>query len=402
MSADVVSFSQSESGIPAEHLKLDWYARVEQTAKMAGIPILEELLCKKDTPIREKDGSGNLRDLSANNKHVSLESFLKKVSMSGGGANTWERWEIDAKAASIAKSLSISTEFHPQEIISFYEDVSQYLGRRPADSQEFWHVLVLVTKNRSDFKIMSANSAVKELDTQVKGLSNDYTASLARINTLQSDLNYKTNVLGDIPEDFTVRFNNASELVGLYNDSSSRTTELENELALLGSKFAISETMINKHRNELFKLQSSENGSQSVELLQALNNVNLAKQFLLNLKASNAESGLTVEKQNRTISCLKTLNRRLTLLAKDKGQRVRHLEKAQELSRTLNRRLSGMARGFKIGEANTKFELKDQRRQRENLEKMVTRFRRMKAFGTTGIVLLASFSLALAFHITTL
>jgi hypothetical protein len=402
MSADVVSFDQSKEQLTSEHLKLDWYTRVEQTAKMAGIPLLEDLLCRKSTSICVKEGSGNLRDLTATNALITLEAFLRNISGSGADAYTWDRWEIDAKAASLAKSLSISTEFHPQEIISFYDDVSRHLSRRPADSQEFWHVLFVITKNRSDSKILSSISAERELDKICKGLSHDYKDSLARINVLDSALNYKAEVFGDIPDNFSSRFGSASEVVKLHDQECANAINLKNELVRLGSDLATSEAIINELRLEVSMLRPSENIPRSLELRKAQDDVELAKQFLTRLNQSNTELGLTIKMKESAISSLKTLNCRLTSFVREKNARVRHLERAQKLARTLSNRLAGMARRYKIAEATVKIELRDQRLLNEKLKEKTSGFRRIKILCTTGIVLLTSFSLVITFYITTL
>jgi hypothetical protein len=402
MSAGIVSFSQSKNQLPNKQLKLNWYTRVEQTAKLAGIPMLEEFLCRKTTSIRVKDGLGSLKDLTAKIAFITLEEFLESVSSSGAEEFTWDRWEIEAKAASLAKSLSISTEFHPREIINFYEDVSRHLSRRPADSQEFWHILLLITKNRYDSKIMSSNQAARELNKIFKGLNHDYSASLDRISVLEAAVNHTTEIFGGIPESFASRFESASEVVELYDQACTKNFELENELVLISTDLAINEAMISELSSDISKLQPSNNDHRSLELQGALNNVDLAKQILVNLNDSNNELGLTIEMKEKAILSLKALNRRLTSLVRDKSKIVRHLEHSRSLSRALAKRLAGMARGHKMADVSAQTELKDQRSLHEKLKTETRSFRSITILCTAGIVLFFSFSLALIFQIVPL
>merc|ERR1712000_176507 len=149
-------------------VQLDWYSEVEQTAKQAGVPLFEHVICRPTTTVRCRDTNGSIKVLGSDFTYTTLQEFVSSVVLPGRPGFQWDEWELKARAAAIAKQYNISAEFHPQEVIEFFEDAKQHLEREPADAQELWHVLTFTNKNRSDARIADLSNKLEQLHEKKK------------------------------------------------------------------------------------------------------------------------------------------------------------------------------------------------------------------------------------------
>jgi hypothetical protein len=402
MSLELASNQTKDIFVQSEVVSLGWYAHVAQVAKAAGLPIFEDLLCRKSTPVRVNSGSGALRDLSSSQEFVSLEAFVGQVVTPGEQSYTWEKWELEARAAAKAKAFSISSDFHPQEIIEFYEDVEGFLNRRPADPQEFWHVLSLVTKNRNASRYAAAELEAKNLRERLSATEMAESEALNQAERLQTEIDAQSQIIGVIPSDFSERFKSLEHLTALYDSEVEKSGNLAQDIDLLESDLAINDRLTAELESQLRALESQQDRGLAEDLRKAIEEAALASKMVVDLQNEKAESVALIEAKANANSYLKKMNRKLTLLAQDRAKHIGVLERKTDVGKRMNTRLMSLARTNKEDIRRSKNQIKMHASEKAHLLVEMAKARRVKIACVTASLATGSFALILALHIASM
>ncbi|WP_138437872.1 coiled-coil domain-containing protein [Marinobacter shengliensis] len=401
MSAQVLSFTSHEETAKNEQVSLDWYSRVSQTAKKAGVPLLESTICRKSTHVRVEASQGSLREVGTAQGFTSLEKFVENVELPDGYSYSWAEWEKDAKAAAIAKAYSISTDFHPQEIIAFCEDATRHLDRRPVDAQEFWHTLVLLDHNRHAARVAEVEARAKDLQGKADGAEAARAQTAREVEQLRGEVQGHREIIGDLPDNFVNRFGTVSNLAELYEAERDRAHQLSNELNLSSADLAVNEALIAELESELQRLKEFGATDRANELQQALEEAAHAKQFVAKLQDRKGDLKQRLADQEKATAVVKGLNGKLSKLVREYGGRIQKLEASQALTKTTNRRLTGALRDQKQKTRVAQDSAQKKEREKAKLMAQLEGARRMKIACMGGLVVTSTFIIAVvAFSFT--
>lgn len=390
MSAELIQFNRKDAvATPTERVEgLDWYSEVKQVAKVAGLPMFEELLCRKGTTVRTKALSYGLKSVDGESSFITLESFVEGVEMPGRQGFEWADWELKARAACIAKQYEVSPEFPPESVTGFMEMVQQELGRKPEDPKEFWHALTTVDRSRAGEQLESLQNKLSE-----ENAKRAEQEALAAEKQLEAKNAY--SLLGDIPKDFAERFGTAKNLVGLYEVESEASRVLRVELNESVAELQEKTSAIEDLRQQAIA-GSSESSVDLVAYEAALEEAEQAKRFLAKFQDRPNESRNQIEQQEKTISFLRQLNARLTETIKVKRADNEKLREEKETGKALNKKLSGRIRAEKTLVAESEGVVQAERQVKVKLMQELQRARRGKLIAISGLVLVTSFSITLA------
>ena len=384
MSAEVLKFGVTEE--PNKAVQLDWYSEVEQTAKQAGVPLFEHVICRPTTPVRSRDKNGSIKVVGSDSTYTTLKEFVASISLPGRQGFEWTEWEFKARAAAIAKQYNISSEFHPQEVIEFYDDVKKQLDRDPADAQELWHVLTATNKNRSDARLA-------DLKKQLDALSVEKSEKEAKAYDLGLELDHLTCLLGSIPDDFSERFGNAANLVSLYEEERAKAESLQTELKQTFLELKANADLIKDLRREIASIEPSDvSHDYRAELNAALEEAEQARKFLKKIQDRKNDSRVTIEQKERTITFLRELNRKLTVVIREKSAEIDNLNQSVESGKKLNRKLTGKIRQNKAELVTATGTAAEERAARIRLMTQLQQARRGKMFALIGLALVGSFT----------
>ncbi len=376
------------SGTPVavQYSELDWYQRVEKVAKKAGLPIFEDLLCRKTTTVRLSGAEPQgLRDINSKQNFTSLEAFVTDRALTGGEEYIWETWLVDARAAAISKTFFISSEFHPKEVTRFYDEAENFLGRRPADAEEFWHVHHVGLQNHFDATAARNEQEKRCLSGQLADSRAEAANLRARseqstrlISDLQSDLEQKTRTLGNLPENFHEDFETVQQLLEQYAESQGNIEFLS--ASLTEAKGDLSDTNL-----------------QVVELTEELEryrNEMAGNEFTGRLRSALADS-------EHAMDLLRVLNGRLVAASRARKHHVASLETTVSNSRSLNKRLTGKIRVTKQEASVKEATIQELSQNRTDLAKKLSRAQKAKIASLVGIAIVSTFSITLALNILT-
>lgn len=384
MSAELIRLGGAEESRKA--VQLDWYSEIEQTAKQAGVPLFENTICRPTTTVRCLDTSGAIKVVGSDSTYTTLEEFVSTVSLPGRTGFEWAEWELKARAAAIAKQYNISAEFHPQEVIEFFEDAKRHLEREPADAQELWHVLTFTNKNRSDARIADLSKKVELLSAEKKEKE-------AKAYDLELELDHLTCLLGSIPDDFADRFGTAANLVSLYEVEKEKAQALRDELIETFAELKANAEQIKNLRHEIALIQPSEvSRDYQTELNAALEEAEQARLFLKKVQDRKNDSRITIEQKEKTIGFLRQLNRKLTAVIREKNSEIEELSKSVSSGKLLNRKLTSRIREQNTEVSAVKGTAAEERAARVKLMAQLERARRAKMFALVGLALVGSFT----------
>jgi len=390
MSAELIQFNRKDAAAsPTEKVEgLDWYSEVKQVTKAAGLPMLEELLCRKVTTVRTKALSHGLRSVDGESSFITLEAFVEGVEVPGRQGFEWAEWELKARAACIAKQYEVSPEFSPESVAGFMDMVEQELGRKPEDPKEFWHTLTTVDRSRAGQQVESLQSELSE--ESARRVEQEELAAERQVEARNA-----YSLLGKIPEDFSERFGSAENLISLYQTeteaSQALRTELNDSIAELHEKASVIEEL---QQQAFAGLSGSSVDLRAYE--SALEEAEQAKRFLSKFQDRRNESKAQIEQQEQTISFLRQLNGRLTQTIKTKRAENEKLRAEKESGKALNKKLSGRIRAEKNLVAKSEGLIKVERQGKVQIMQELQRARRGKLVAFAGLVLVTSFSITLA------
>ncbi|WP_372997338.1 hypothetical protein [Marinobacter sp.] len=387
MSAELIRLGVA--GESKKAVQLDWYSEVEQTAKQAGVPLFEHVICRPTTTVRRKDSSGSIKVVGSESTYTTLEEFVGSIALPGRSGFEWAEWELKARAASIAKQYNISAEFHPQEVVEFFEDAKRHLEREPADAQELWHVLTLTNKNRSDARIA-------ELKSQLDHLNEEKKEKESKAYDLELELDHLTCLLGSIPEDFADRFGTAANLVSIYEKEREKTRALKEELNETFLELKANAEQIKGLKRQLAEVQPAEAGHDyKAELNAALEEAEQARKFLIKIQDRKNSSAITIEQKEKTIGFLRALNRKLTATIRDKNAELEKLGAAVNSGKQLNKKLTSRIRQQVSLTDIAKSSIAEERAARVRLMAQLHRARRTKLLALISLALVGSFTVSM-------
>ena len=387
MSAALIRLGAADDSLKS--VQLDWYSEVEQTAKQAGVPLFEHVICRPTTTVRCKDSNGSIKVVGSASTYTTLEEFVAGISLPGRSGFEWSEWEWKARAASIAKQYNISSEFHPQEVIEFFENARQHLEREPADAQELWHVLTFTNKNRSDARIADLNNKLEQLYEEKKEKE-------WKIYDQELELDHLTCLLGSIPEDFAERFGTAANLLSMYDIEIEKARALKAELKETAQELKANAEQIENLKHEITTAQPSDvNRQYQAELDAALEEAEQARKFLAKIQDRKNDSRITIEQKEKTIGFLRVLNRKLTSVIREKNAEIEGLKIAVGSTKNLNRKLITRIKEQKSEVTAVTGAAVEERAARIRLLAQLQRARRTKILALVGLALVGSFSVSM-------
>jgi len=384
MSAELIRLGVADES--KKTVQLDWYSEVEQTAKQAGVPLFEHVICRPTTTVRCRDTNGSIKVLGSDFTYTTLQEFVSSVALPGRSGFQWDEWELKARAAAIAKQYNISAEFHPQEVIEFFEDAKQHLEREPADAQELWHVLTFTNKNRSDARIADLSNKLEQLHEEKKEKE-------SKAYDLGLELDHLTCLLGTIPEDFAERFGTAANLVTMYEGEKEKTRALRAELNETFLELKANAEQIKALKHEISNAQpAGVNQNYQAELNAALEEAEQARKFLMKFQDRKNDSRIAVEQKEKTIKFLRGLNRKLTAVIREKSAEIDNLNSALGSTKNLNRKLTTRIKDQKSTVTAATCTAAEERAARIRILAQLQRARRAKMLALVGLALVGSFS----------
>merc|ERR1712000_450456 len=100
-------------------VQLDWYSEVEQTAKQAGVPLFEHVICRPTTTVRCRDTNGSIKVLGSDFTYTTLQEFVSSVALPGRSGFQWDEWELKLELLLSQSSTTSRPSSTPRKLSNF-------------------------------------------------------------------------------------------------------------------------------------------------------------------------------------------------------------------------------------------------------------------------------------------
>lgn len=314
---------------------VDWEMKINLIQRNSGLPFGEELK-EQDTKVSEDALAGSLG-------HETLYDFVTKTNEQLGLAMSWDDWETLVTKKIYQEKFNLFSTNH-DEIISRVEEVTEYLGRCPGSSDEYYTAREEMLSKRFTDELEESKQQIKKLSIKAQSaqekaqaLSRDLEAAVSSkaeaIDNLRSDFVVEREILQEkVTADLNTRHTNAvNELKSRHSDSTIKLQEkMQRDLASFNTReeqsranFSAIETKLNEQIIQLSDLAESEKKSNE-EKENAI--------FSLNITVKDLQSSI----DDKAIEISSLLKRCSVLEESAKKAEESHLKRMGDLSAQLD------------------------------------------------------------------